>query len=264
MKLLILVVCVLAFVQRSMQISWDIPEILKNIDQVPEPNRNILGFYAKNGYGTDKPLDGDEESIGDGVIEVDSEKVPEDLDDGKDLKHHTRTPKMLINHHRTTAALKSEHEDGDGSENVELPLLIKTLRLRLGSDEYNRIVEKFINDQKEQLAGGDGNDGKPEISDKEDELIHAWIDKFMKDKKKRHGDPDKDDNSDGRNKRSSGDVPESSNKLPPPPPEDAGELPLLIKTLRLRPGSDEYNRIVEKFINDRKEQQQGGDDGKIE
>ena len=145
-----------------MQISLDdIPEMLQNIEQVPEPNGRILGTFGKRQLGNEGEKDESSES---GPI-------------GWSVADHPEAGTGVL------------YRDESG-EYLELPLLLKTLRLRPGStDEMQKIIDKFIKDKKEQHGGieklspGD----QPQISETEDKLIHGWIDKFIKDKKSRHG-----------------------------------------------------------------------------
>ena len=81
MKLLmIFLVCGVVCIPKSVQISLDdIPEMLQNIEQVPEPKSRILGTFGKRQLGNEGEKDEPSESepIGSGV-KVDPEKVKEE------------------------------------------------------------------------------------------------------------------------------------------------------------------------------------------
>jgi hypothetical protein len=136
----------------------------------------------------------------------------------------------------------------DGQQGNDLPLLMKTLRLRPGSD--NKIIDDYINSQKgdnnveeprllgEPLIGKNRhsepllpNHGVKKREAREDDGFRRPGEKLIG--KYRH--PKFDEGETVGNVRDE---------------QKSNDLPLLMKTLRLRPGSD--NKIIDDYVNSHK------------
>ena len=148
---------------------------------------------------------------------------------------------------------------------ADLPLLLKSLRLRHGSiDDLHGIVDKFIRDRHTAAAASEPSDDiqipveanpKPEITPiKHGEPISNVGPRDSESEVKSA--PKLTDSEEvlvevideGVEKAEAAKKP--GNKLPPPPPKPQGDLPLLLKTLRLRPNSrDEIYSIINQFLN---------------
>uniref|UniRef100_A0AC34GUM9 Uncharacterized protein n=1 Tax=Panagrolaimus sp. ES5 TaxID=591445 RepID=A0AC34GUM9_9BILA len=123
---------------------------------------------------------------------------------------------------------KRENVYGEKDDGIDLPLLLKTHRLRPGSgDDIKRIIDDYINAHKKAGDGNAGDEQQPELPGKN--LIGGH----------RHPKHD-DEKGHGIYKREAEFVEKN----------DGIDLPLLLKTHRLRPGSgDDIKRIIDDYIN---------------
>uniref|UniRef100_A0AC35F115 Uncharacterized protein n=1 Tax=Panagrolaimus sp. PS1159 TaxID=55785 RepID=A0AC35F115_9BILA len=138
---------------------------------------------------------------------------------GKNMIGENRHPKGEKKEH---VIQKREAEVENGND--DLPLLLKSHRLRPGSgDGINDIIQKYIESHKNEK---DGNVGEPELPGK---------------------------NMIGKNRHPEGEKKDSEAEAQ----NSNDDLPLLLKSHRLRPGSgDDYKKIVDEYVNSKKGEQE--------
>uniref|UniRef100_A0A914Z8T8 Uncharacterized protein n=1 Tax=Panagrolaimus superbus TaxID=310955 RepID=A0A914Z8T8_9BILA len=171
---------------------------------------------------------------------VEDENVGEPKLPGKNLIGKNRHPKgeRVKDHGIEKRDVGVENDQSD-----DLPVLLKTHRLRPGSgDKINEIIQKYIESHKgEQQQSSDNENEQPELPGKH--LIGGH----------RHPKSD-DEKGHGIHKREV----EAE--------KDGINLPILLKTHRLRPGSgDDIKRIIDDYINAHKSDNENvGGDGNVQ
>ena len=169
---------------------------------------------------------------------------------------------------------KRESPKDDQQNGINLPLLLKTHRLRPGSgDDIKRIIDDYINSHK-------GDDVKPDDNVDEPRLLGEPLIGKNRHPKKDHEIQKReveDDNSEdiklpGKNLIPKNRHPKGEKKEHDIQKRDVevqnnvnDDLPLLLKSHRLRPGSgDGINDIIQKYIESHKQQQGDGNVGEPE